>query len=62
MGKKKDKSKKGKGAEKTALKTEKNVEKKMKKALKATGEVRILCTVAVRLDLCHSPNGSSFSV
>ncbi len=42
MGKKKDKkNKKGKGAEKTAMKTEKRADKKTKKMLSEKGEVCI---------------------
>ncbi|XP_045462445.1 kelch domain-containing protein 4 [Harmonia axyridis] len=46
MGKKAKDKKKGKGAEKTALKTEKKLSNKMKKALKLTGEDDIENVVA----------------
>ena len=45
MGKKKGSDKKGKGAEKTAAKTEKKLTQKIKKDLKAKGEVSCCCII-----------------
>lgn len=57
MGKKKDKTKKVKGADKTALKTEKKADRKLKKELLEKGEVsRINYSAQTRRKLqCCAP-------
>lgn len=45
MGKKDKGKKKGKGAEKTALKTDKKLAAKQKKLLEKIGEVRFICVL-----------------